>query len=215
MISGRSFNPGKGVVQGNILSGALANLYLTQKVPATELLDVLFGYEGQRAHVYFQAFGSCLNEPFVFEKRTRRPPTDPVNNMMSLGYTLLHQNIFSLGEAVGLHPHFGNLHVPRKNHPALISDLIEEFRVPVVDSLVAYLVNSSILTLEDFTPPEGRGGVYLFPDALKKYLNRWNEKLQTKVTQPHTGYKMNYYRCLELQVWEYIACLTGKRFIDR
>ena len=85
----------------------------------------------------------------------------------------------------------------------------------MVDSLVAYLVNSSILTLEDFTPPEGRDGVYLFPDALKKYLNRWNEKLQTKVTHPHTGYKVNYYRCLELQVWEYIACLTGKRFIDR
>jgi CRISPR-associated protein Cas1 len=215
MISDRYFNPGKGVVQGNILSGALANLYLTEKVPATESIDVLFGYEGQRAHVYFQAFGSLLKEPFVFEKRTRRPPTDPVNNMMSLGYTLLHQNIFSLVQAVGLHPHFGNLHVPRKNHPALISDLIEEFRAPLVDSLVAYLVNSSILTLEDFTPPDGGGGVYLFPDALKKYLNRWNEKLQTKVTHPHTGYNVNYYRCLELQVWEYIACLTGKRFIDR
>ena len=158
VISGRYFNPGKGVVQGNILSGALANLYLTEKVPATESIDVLFGYEGQGAHVYFQAFGSLLNEPFVFEKRTGRPPTDPVNSMMSLGYTLLHQNIFSLVQAVGLHPHFGNLHVPRKNHPALISDLIEEFRAPVVDSLVAYLVNSSILTLEDFTPPDGRGG---------------------------------------------------------
>ncbi|MEG4446278.1 CRISPR-associated endonuclease Cas1 [Microcoleus sp. AT9_B5] len=195
---------------------AIADLAeLMTKVPATESVEVLFGYEGQGAHVYFQAFGSLLSEPFVFEKRTRRPPTDPVNSMMSLGYTLLHQNIFSLVQAVGLHPHFGNLHVPRKNHPALISDLIEEFRAPVVDSLVAYLVNSSILTLEDFTPPDGRGGVYLFPDALKKYLNRWNEKLQTKVTHPHTGYKVNYYRCLELQVWEYIACLTGEQEVYR
>ncbi len=135
--------------------------------------------------------------------------------MLSLGYTLLFQNIYSLAVSVGLHPHFGNLHVKSKNHPALISDLVEEFRAPLVDSLVAHLVNSKILTPSDFTPPDARGGVYLRPDGLKKFLKHWQDKLKSLVTHPHTGHFVSNYRCLELQVWEYIACLTGKREVYR
>jgi CRISP-associated protein Cas1 len=84
--------------------------------------------------VYFPAFGSLLKGKFEFEKRTRRPPTDPVNSLLSLGYTLLSQNLHSIVEMSGLHTHFGNLHVPRDNHAALVSDLMEEFRVLLVDS---------------------------------------------------------------------------------
>ncbi|NEO98723.1 MAG: CRISPR-associated endonuclease Cas1 [Symploca sp. SIO2E9] len=186
-----------------------------EKVPTAESIEVLLGYEGQGAHVYFQGLGALIQEPFVFEKRTRRPPTDPINSMLSLGYTLVHQNLYSLVQAVGLHPHFGNLHVPRKNHPALISDLLEEFRAPIVDSLVVYLANSQIFKPEDFTPPDARGGVYLHPDALKKFLKHWQERLQTQVTHPHTGYKVSYHRCLELQVWEYIACLMEQQEVYR
>lgn len=188
---------------------------LMDKITTVESIEVLLGYEGQGAHVYFQALANLFKGPFAFEKRTRRPPTDPINSLMSLGYTLLHQNIYSLVQAIGLHTHFGNLHVPRDNHPALVSDLVEEFRAPVVDSLIAYLVNSSIFNAEDFTPPDQRGGVYLHPDALKKFLKHWEEKLQTETTHPHTGYKVNYRRCFELQVWEYVSCLTGKQPIYR
>jgi CRISPR-associated protein Cas1 len=60
--------------------------------------------------------------PFGFDKRTRRPPTDSVNSLLSLGYTLLSQNIHSMIEVAGLHTHFGNLHVPRDDYPALVSD---------------------------------------------------------------------------------------------
>ncbi|MGK7877239.1 MAG: CRISPR-associated endonuclease Cas1 [Xenococcaceae cyanobacterium] len=182
-----------------------------EKVTLAESLESLLGYEGQGARIYFQALGSLFNEPFKFTKRTRRPPTEPVSSLLSLGYTLLFQNMYSLVQAVGLHPHFGNLHVPRKNHPALVSDLIEEFRAPIVDSLVMYLVNSKILKPEDFTPPDARGGVYLYPDALKKYLKHWQERLQAEVTHTHTGYKVSNHRCFELQIWEYIACLMGEQ----
>jgi CRISPR-associated endonuclease Cas1 len=184
-------------------------------VPDVESIEVLLGYEGQAAHLYFQALGTLFKEPFVFEKRTKRPPTDPVNSLLSLGYTLLSQNMYSLVQAVGLHTHFGNLHVPRKKHPALVSDLVEEFRAQLVDSLVAYLVNSKIVVLEDFTPPDERGGVYLYPDTLKKFIKHWEEKLQSQMTHPHTGYKVSFRRCLELQVWEYIACLMGEQEIYR
>ena len=184
---------------------------LMQKVAEAESIESMLGYEGQGAHLYFQAFATLLKGRFEFEKRTRRPPTDPVNSLMSLGYTLLSQNLHSMVEAAGLHTHFGNLHVPQKNRPSLVCDLIEEFRAPVVDSLVAYLINSNIFTVEDFTPPDDRGGVYLFPDALKKFLKHWEEQLQKEVTHPHTGHKVSYRRCFELQVWEYVQCLMGEQ----
>lgn len=184
---------------------------LIEQVPQIEALDVLLGWEGQGSALYFRAFATLLKGDFQFEKRTRRPPTDPINSLLSLGYTLLHQNIYSMVEAAGLHPHFGNLHLPQKNRPSLVCDLMEEFRAFAVDLLVAYLINSNIFTEEDFTPPDDRGGVYLFPDALKKFLKHWEDKLQQSVTHPHTGYKVSYRRCLELQVWEYVACLTGEQ----
>ena len=183
---------------------------LMESLPEAETLDALRGYEGRAATLYFQALGSLFTGKFTFEKRTRRPPTDPVNSLLSLGYTLLSQNVFSFVQAAGLHTHFGNLHVPRNNHPALVSDLVEEFRAPIVDSLICYAVNSKIFKPEDFTQPDERGGVYLQPDALKKFLKHWEEKLQAEVTHPHTGHKVPYRRCIELQVREYVASLTGE-----
>ncbi|CBN56408.1 MULTISPECIES: CRISPR-associated endonuclease Cas1 [Kamptonema] len=187
-----------------------AILQLMEDLHQAASMDALRGYEGQAASLYFQGLGSLFTGSFVFEKRTKRPPTDPINSLLSLGYTLLSQNVHSFVQAVGLHTHFGNLHTPRDYHPALVSDLMEEFRAQVVDSLVAYLVNSKIFVLEDFTPPDERGGVYLQPYALKKYLKHWEEKLLSEVTHPHTGYQVSLRRCMELQVREYIACLMGE-----
>lgn len=188
---------------------------LIERVPAAETVESLLGYEGQGAKVYFRGFAALMKEPFVFTERNRRPPKDPVNSLLSLGYTLLSQNIHSMVEISGLHSHFGNLHTPRNNHPALVSDLMEEFRAPVVDSVVAYVVNSKLLTLEDFTPPDAKGGVYLHPDALKRFLRMWEERLLSTIQHPYTKYKVSHRRCFELQVWEYIRCLTGEQEIYR
>ncbi|MDY7014841.1 MAG: CRISPR-associated endonuclease Cas1, partial [Cyanobacteriota bacterium] len=182
---------------------------LIDDLPLAESMDALRGYEGKAATVYFQGLGSLFDEAFTFERRTKRPPTDPANSLLSLGYTLLSQNIHSFIEAIGLHTHFGNLHVPRDNHPALVSDLMEEFRARAVDSLVVYAINKKLFTPEDFTPPDERGGVYLHVDALKKFLKYWEEKLLGEMTHPYTGYKVSLRRCLELQVREYVACLMG------
>jgi len=199
-----------------VATKAISDLAELIKLAAlAESVEVLMGYEGQGASVYFPAFASLLKGEFEFEKRTRRPPTDPVNSLLSLGYTLLSQNLHSMVEVSGLHTHFGNLHVPRDNHAALVSDLIEEFRSLVVDSLVAHLINSKIFTPEDFTPPDERGGVYLHPDALRRFLKHWEERLLTEIAHPHAGYKVNHRRCFELQVWEYIRCLTGEQEVYR
>ncbi|MGB5967783.1 MAG: CRISPR-associated endonuclease Cas1 [Spirulinaceae cyanobacterium] len=182
---------------------------IIDNLPLAESLDSLRGYEGNAAKLYFRGLGSLFNSSFTFEHRSKRPPTDPVNSLLSLGYTLLSQIVHSFIETVGLHTHFGSLHVPRDNHPALVSDLMEEFRAQVVDSQVAYLVNKKIFTPEDFTPQDERGGVYLLPDALKKFLKHWEEKLRSEMTHPYTGYKVTLRRCLELQVREYVTCLMG------
>ena len=195
---------------------AIADLaQLIAQAAEADSVEALMGYEGQGATLYFQAFATLLKGSFEFERRTRRPPTDPVNSLMSLGYTLLSQNIHSMVAVAGLHTHFGNLHTPRDSHPALVSDLVEEWRALVVDSLVAYLVNSNIFKPDDFTPPDERGGVYLHPDGLKRFLKHWEERLLTNLSHPHTGYKVNHWRCFELQVWEYIGCLTGDREVYR
>lgn len=188
---------------------------LIELVPKAETVESMLGYEGQGAALYFPAYSSLLKGPFEFEKRTRRPPTDPVNSLLSFGYTLLSQNIHAMTESAGLHTHFGNLHKPHSNRPSLVCDLVEEFRSLVVDSLVAYLINSKIFTPEDFTPPDARGGVYLHPDGRKRFLKHWEERLQQSVTHPHTGYKVSYRRCFELQVWEYAACLMGEQPVYR
>lgn len=184
---------------------------LMKQIEAADSIESMLGYEGQGANLYFRAFSTLLKGTFEFEKRTRRPPTDPINSLLSLGYTLLSQNLHSMVETVGLHTHFGNLHAPQKNRPSLVCDLVEEFRAPVVDALVSYLINSNIFTEEDFTPPDARGGVYLQSDALKKFLKHWEEHLNKKVKHPKTGHKVNYRRCFELQVWEYVSCLMGER----
>ena len=165
--------------------------------------------------LYFQALGSLFQGEFKFEKRTRRPPTNPINSMLSLGYTLLSQNVYSFVQTLGLHTHFGNLHVPRDNHPALVSDLVEEWRAQLVDSLITYLVNSQIFSVDDFTPPDERGGVYFQPHALKKFLKHWEEKLQSELTHPHSGQKVAYRRAIELQVREYVSRLMGEVSVYR
>jgi CRISPR-associated endonuclease Cas1 len=182
---------------------------LMSKLPFADNMDMLRGYEGKAATIYFQALGSLFSGAFKFEKRTKRPPTDPINSMLSLGYTLLSQNVSSFIQSLGLHTHFGNLHVPRDNHPALVSDLMEEWRAGLVDTLIVYLVNSEVFTIDDFTLPDEREGVYFQPHALKKFLKHWEEKLQSELTHPHSGQKVVYRRALELQVREYISCLKG------
>ncbi|NCJ08075.1 CRISPR-associated endonuclease Cas1 [Synechococcales cyanobacterium C] len=188
---------------------------LTEKVCQSQSVEVLWGYEGQAAKVYFQGLASRFMEPFEFGQRSIRPPKNPVNSLLSLGYTLLHESIFSFVLALGLHTHFGHLHKRRKNHPALPMDLTEEFRAPVVDSFVLNLVNSKIIKFDDFLPPDERGGVFLYADALKVFLKHWEDRMNSEVTHPNTGLRVSIRRCMELQVREYLACLTGEQPIYR
>ena len=173
-------------------------------------LESLRGYEGKGANVYFQGLSPLFKGELTFTQRTLRPPKDPINSLLGFGYTLLCQNLISIVQLAGLHTDFGSLHTSRDNHPALVLDLMEEFRAQIVDSLVVYLVNKKIVSPDDFTLPNEQGGVYLKPESLKKFLKYWSEKLSTKLTHPQMQRQVSLRTCLELQVKEYISCLMEK-----
>lgn len=179
------------------------------KVEKETTLAGLRGHEGISAKTYFQIFRSSLQADFHFEKRTRRPPKDPANALLSFGYSLLTQNMMTALEIVGLDPYDGFFHADVYGRPALALDLVEEFRSLIVDSVVLTLINNRILTTTDFdsVPP---AGIYLKPQALKKFLSKYNERLQTEVMHPSAKRAITYQKCFEVQARQLRYVIEGK-----
>ena len=110
---------------------------------------------------------------FDWQGRNFHPPLDPVNSLLSFGYTLLFNNVFSLLLAEGLNPYLGHLHGAERQKAYLAFDLMEEFRSPIVDALVMRLVNQKTVRPSDFTWPQEHGGVYLSGPARRIFLRRF------------------------------------------
>lgn len=169
-----------------------------------ETLATLRGHEGAAAARYFRALGLLIVNPaFTFTERNRRPPKDPVNSLLSFGYTLLFNNVLSLLLAEGLNPYLGNLHGSEKKQTFLAFDLVEEFRSPVVDSLVMRLINQKFLKPTDFTWPNAEGGIYLNDTARRPFLKQFEERLSLKVSHPDVQEPVSYRRVIQLQVRRY------------
>ena len=143
--------------------------------------QVLMGIEGAGAAAYFPALGDCLtNGDFQFSERTRRPPSNPVNALLSFGYQLLWNHLYSLIEAQNLDPYEACLHQGTRKHPALASDLLEPFRAPLADSLMLYLVNHHVVDAgNDFT--FNRGGCYLNSGGRRKYLRAFIARMEEEI----------------------------------
>ncbi|MCT7979359.1 CRISPR-associated endonuclease Cas1 [Laspinema olomoucense] len=179
---------------------AIENTHLT--------LDELRGYEGVAATRYFQALGQLITNPgFTFTERNRRPPKDPVNSLLSFGYTLLFNNVLSLILAEGLNLYIGNLHRSEKKEPRLAFDLMEEFRSPIVDTLMIKLVNQKILRPTDFTWPNPEGGIYLTDSGRRVFLKHFEDRISLKISHPDIKDKVSYRRVIQLQVQRYKKAL--------
>jgi CRISP-associated protein Cas1 len=161
-------------------------------------LATLRGVEGAGSKVYFGALRSALGAGWTFEKRERRPPPDPVNALLSLGYTLLGENVLSALEIVGLDAYAGFFHADAYGRPALALDLIEEFRGVIADLVALMVVNKRVLDPKDFREGEN-GGFYLSERGLRKYLHYYSVRLQTEVIHPYAGERMTYQKCFEVQ----------------
>ncbi|MEO1413496.1 MAG: CRISPR-associated endonuclease Cas1, partial [Bacteroidota bacterium] len=173
-------------------------------VAIAEQVAALRGHEGAAAARYFRALGSLIQNPgFTFDGRNRRPPLDPVNSLLSFGYTLLHNHVLSLILAEGLNPYFGNLHGSERKQVFLAFDLIEEFRAPIVDALVIRLINRKSVSPTDFTWPNEQGGVYLQGTARRLFLKRFEARMSQSVSHPDVEGMVSYRRVLQLQVKRY------------
>ena len=109
------------------------------------------GYEGNAAKCYFGCYAKLLSDTgFSFDGRNSRPPKDPVNALLSYGYSILHRSIVGAIERHGLHPYFGFLHAVQRGHAALASDLIEDYRAFLVDKAVLSFVRSGVVSRRRF-----------------------------------------------------------------
>lgn len=146
-------------------------------------LDRLRGYEGEAASLYFGVFRHALrakDETLAFHGRSRRPPMDPVNAVLSFLYTLLVHDCRGALEGVGLDPAAGFLHRLRPGRPSLALDLMEELRAPLADRLALSLLNRGELSGRDFRTMEN-GAVLLTEDARKTVLTAWQERKRDEV----------------------------------
>ena len=174
-------------------------------------IDELMGLEGDAAATYFRAFAALLAPPdaaaggegatgltpFRFEARNRRPPTDPVNAMLSLAYAMLTRHLTVALAAVGLDPYRGLFHAPRYGRPALALDAMEPFRPIIADSVVLTAVNTGEVSAGDFVT--GVAGTALATAGRRRFIGAFERRLSQETTHPLFGYRLSMRRLLMLQ----------------
>jgi CRISPR-associated protein Cas1 len=175
-------------------------------LPRAETVDGVRGFEGAGSAAYFGAFDQLIRvEGFSFAQRSRRPPLDAVNALLSFGYSLLRHDIQSALNIVGFDPYLGYLHTQRYGRPSLALDMMEEFRPLVVDAMVLCCLNKSILRPEDFESEPLSGAVSLNLEARKQFLRQYEQKKQSRFRHPVLEKQCTYQEAFEIQ-----ARLLGK-----
>ncbi len=174
-------------------------------------ISTLLGIEGDSASTYFRAFADLLAPPgddedagdtgelapFRFASRNRRPPTDPVNSMLSFGYAMLTRHCTVALATVGLDPYRGFFHAPRYGRPSLALDIMEPFRPIIVDSVVLSVVNTGEVTAGDFViAPTGTS---LTTAGRRRFVRAFERRLDQETTHPLFGYRLSMRRLLLLQ----------------
>ena len=172
--------------------------------------ESLLGFEGMAAKLYFQGFARLMKggPAFDLNGRNRRPPTDPINALLSFVYSLLAKELTVTLHAVGFDPMLGFFHRPRYGRPSLALDLAEEFRPLIGDSVVLTLVNNSEVTASDFVCRAG--AVALTDTGRKAVLTAFERRLETEITHPLFGYRISYRRVLEVQARLLSRVLSGE-----
>ena len=177
-------------------------------------LSILLGVEGAAAARYFGQLTGMLKQPsgeaiaFEMNSRNRRPPTDPVNAMLSFGYSLLTRAFLVALSATGFDPYRGFFHQPRYGRPALALDMMEPFRPLIADSVVVTAINNGEVRPTDFT--ETPIGTNLTSSGRKRFIATFERRLAQEVTHPIFGYRLEYRRLLEVQARLLARFLMGE-----
>jgi CRISPR-associated protein Cas1 len=190
---------------------------MAERAEGAGSLEELLGIEGNAARIYFGEFAGMMKPdeeagtgplPFEMDGRNRRPPRDPVNAMLSLGYSLLTKDLTVACYAVGFDPYVGFYHQPRFGRPALALDLMEPFRALIVDSAVLTAVNTGMVTARDFV--RAGGAVALTAGGRKAFFRAYEMRMDTLVTHPLFEYRVSYRRMLEIQARLLARVLEGE-----
>jgi CRISPR-associated protein Cas1 len=203
---------------------ALAQMKCMQEdAEHADSMERLLGIEGNAARVYFEQFGGMLKydkEPgesppddstfftFDFAGRNRRPPRDAVNALLSLAYSVLAKDLTITCQIVGLDPYQGFYHQPRFGRASLGLDLMEPFRPLIADSAVLSAINTRMVSPSDFV--RAGSAVALTPEGRKAFFRAYEQRMDTLVTHPLFGYRVNYRRLLEIQTRLLARVLTGE-----
>ena len=175
---------------------------ILQRLSYPHDLDTVRGMEGDAAHIYFEAFPLLIKEDFRatmrFAGRSRKPPKDEVNCLLSFFYALLTNDLKSALEGVGLDPAVGFLHRERPGRPSLALDIMEEFRPYLADRLALTLVNRQQIVASDFIQTEV-GGFLLKDKARKVLLTSWQERKRDEIEHPFLREKMTTGMLLHIQ----------------
>lgn len=186
-------------------------------VKAERATDVpqLLGFEGAAARLYFGQFNTMLRGPdslpggaFSLAGRNRRPPTDPINCLLSYAYSLLVKDCVATLRSIGFDPYFGFLHRPRFGRPALALDLAEEFRPVIAESTAITAVNNGEIRPSHFVVKAG--GVSLTADGRRAVLGVYERRLEAEITHPIFEYKASWRRVIEVQARLLAAVLMGE-----
>ena len=190
-------------------------------------LETLLGIEGNAARIYFENLSgmikSAADDPatkdlfsahevkpfsFDFKCRNRRPPKDPVNALLSLAYSMLAKDLTIVCHTVGFDPFLGFYHQPRFGRAPLALDLMEPFRPLIADSAVLTAINTRMVTLADFI--QAGDSVVLTASGRKAFFRAYEQRMDTLVTHPLFGYRINYRRMLEVQTRLLARLLMGE-----
>jgi CRISPR-associated protein Cas1 len=195
----------------DVRSAVLRLNHLLESLNQEQSPDVLRGIEGDAAHIYFNVFDHLIltqKEAFHFDERSRRPPLDNVNRLLSFTYTLLMHDIRSALESVGLDPAVGFLHRDRPGRPGLALDLMEEFRPFIGDRLTLSLINLQQVQDKAFSKMDS-GAVTMNDDARKKVLVAYQERKQEEILHPFLEEKVTIGMLFHIQALLMARYLRG------
>lgn len=184
----------------------MQNMY--KKLENAKSIEQVMGYEGTAAKTYFRELGRMIDPQFAFSGRTRRPPKDPFNSLISLGYSIILNEFYGKIDGKGLNPYFGVMHSDHEKHPTLASDLMEEWRAVLIDSLALSMLNGHELCKDDFYTETEQPGFFLEKDGFKKYIQKLENKFRTETRYlSYIDYSVSFRRAMDLQINQFVKVL--------
>lgn len=166
-------------------------------VKSQKTIDQVRGIEGLAAREYFACWPRMVGKQWTFTGRNRRPPTDPVNSLLSFAYGLLRVQVTAAVHVAGLDPYIGYLHEVHHGQPAMVLDLMEEFRSLIADNVVLAVLHKHEIQPDDFN--ESLGAYRLKDTARKTFLQAFERKMNDEFKHPVFEYRCTYRRAIELQ----------------